>query len=319
LLTLLKDILPTSHTVEGLEVDGTFPVIGHKTFLLNARRIEWEGTHPPRILLAFEDRTERKALDQQKDDFIRVASHELNTPMTSLKGYAELLWIRFRRAGDERSAQLLANMNGQIDHFIALLREVLDVTQLETGQMPLHRERFDLQALLRERIEEVQRTTQAHRIALEEQAACWVDADPQRIGQVVINLLTNAIKYAPAAPLIGVRLATTPGVVTCSVQDGGPGIAPHKQTRLFKRFSRIADTLGETSEGLGLGLYLVAQIVERHGGRVWVESEEGKGATFLFTLPLSPVLTGGEGSAETVGIKRTYVEEEKNHENTGRG
>jgi two-component system, chemotaxis family, CheB/CheR fusion protein len=300
LLTLLRDILPANHTVEGFEVDHTFPVIGHKTFLLNARRIEWEGTHAPRILLALEDSTERKALDQQKDDFIRTASHELNTPMTSLKGYAELLWIQFRRAGDERATQLLANMNGQIDHFIALLREVLDVTQLETGQMPLHRERFDLQALLRERIEEVQRTTQTHRIALEEQAACWVDADPKRIGQVVTNLLTNAIKYAPAAPLIGVRLTTGPGVVTCSVQDGGPGIAPEKQTRLFKRFSRIGSALGETSQGLGLGLYLVAQLVEGHEGRIWVESEEGKGAAFLFTLPLPSVLSGGEERVEAV-------------------
>ncbi|GAC1347317.1 MAG: hypothetical protein NVSMB27_12480 [Ktedonobacteraceae bacterium] len=300
LLTLLRDILPTNHTVEGFEVDHTFPVIGHKTFLLNARRIEWEGTHPPRILLAFEDSTERKALDQQKDDFIRIASHELNTPMTSLKGYAELLWTQFRRAGDERAAQLLANMNGQIDHFIALLREVLDVTQLETGQMPLHRERFDLQALLRERIEEVQRTTQTHRIALEEQAACWVDADPNHIGQMVTNLLTNAIKYAPAAPLIGVRLTTGSGVVTCSVQDGGPGIAPDRQTRLFKRFSRIISPSGETSQGLGLGLYLVAQLVERHEGRIWVESEEGKGATFLFTLPLSPVLSGNVERVEAV-------------------
>ncbi|HEY6542157.1 MAG TPA: CheR family methyltransferase, partial [Ktedonobacteraceae bacterium] len=114
LLTLLRDILPTNHTVEGFEVDHPFPAIGHKTFLLNARRIEWEGGHPPRILLAFEeDSRMRKALDQQKDDFIRIASHELNTPMTSLKGYAELLWARFRRAGDERAVQLLANMNGQ--------------------------------------------------------------------------------------------------------------------------------------------------------------------------------------------------------------
>jgi signal transduction histidine kinase len=175
---------------------------------------------------------------------------------------------------------------------------VLDVTQLETGQLPLHRERFDLQALLHERVEEVQRTTQTHRIALEEREACWVEGDPHRIGQVVTNLLTNAIKYAPAAPLIGVRLTTAPGGVICSVQDGGPGIAPEKQTRLFKRFSRIDNTSEETSLGLGLGLYLVAQLVERHGGRIWVESEEREGATFSFTLPLSPVLSSHEERVE---------------------
>jgi two-component system, chemotaxis family, CheB/CheR fusion protein len=299
LLILLKDILPTNHTVEGVEVDQTFPVIGHKTFLLNARRLDWEGMHPPHILLAFEDITERKAHEQQKDDFIRIAGHELNTPVTSLKAYGEILWSQFRRAGDDRAAQVLAKMNGQIDRLIDLLREVLDVTQLETGQLPVHRERFDVQALLRERVEEIGRTTQTHRIALEEQDACWVDADPKRIGQVVTNLLSNAIKYAPAAPLIGVRLTTVSGVVTCSVQDGGPGIAPDKHMRLFKRFSRINSKPAESSQGLGLGLYLAAQLVERHGGRIWVESEEGKGTTFLFTLPLSSVLSGTEGSVET--------------------
>ncbi|HEY6542540.1 MAG TPA: ATP-binding protein, partial [Ktedonobacteraceae bacterium] len=102
--------------------------------------------------------------------------------------------------------------------------------------------------------------------------------------------------YAPAAPLIGVRLTRGPAVVTCSVQDGGPGIAPDQQTRLFKRFSRIGSANGETS--LGLGLYLVAQLVERHEGRIWVESEEGKGATFLFTLPLSSVHPGNKERVE---------------------
>ena len=300
LLTLLRDVLPANRTVEGFEVDHTFPAIGHKTFLLNARCIDGEGTGAQRILLAFEDDTARKLLEQHKDDFIRIASHELNTPMTSLKGYAELLWMLFRRAGDERAAQLLASMNRQIDHFMVLLREVLDVTQLETGHLPLHHQRCDLQALCRERIEEVQRTTPTHRIALEEQAACWIDADPNRIGQVVTNLLTNAIKYAPAAPLILVRLTTEPDAVTCSVQDSGPGIAPDQHTRLFKRFSRIGSASGEASQGLGLGLYLVAQIVERHGGRIWVESEEGHGATFRFTLPQSPVLTDNEERVEAV-------------------
>jgi signal transduction histidine kinase len=224
--------------------------------------------------------------------------------MTSMKAYAQLLWSQFRGAGDDHAAHLLAKMNGQIDRLIILIGEVLDVTQLETGQLPIQRKRFDMQALLQEHVEEVQRTTQIHHITLEEREACWVDADPKRIGQVVTNLLTNAIKYAPAAPLIRVRLTTASGAVICSVQDGGPGIAPDKQMSLFKRFSRITSPRGEPSVGLGLGLYLVAQLVERHGGRIWVESEEGEGATFLFTLPLSPVLPGSEGSAETVQGER---------------
>ena len=119
---------------------------------------------------------------------------------------------------------------------------------------------------------------------LAEREACWIDADPTRIGQVVTNLLTNAIKYAPKAPLISVKLTKGLGVVTCIVHDDGPGIAPEQQASLFKRFSRITSALGETSQGLGLGLYLVAQLVERHGGRILVESEEGKGTTFLFVL-----------------------------------
>lgn len=291
LRTLLEELLPTNHFFTDYEVDHTFPGIGRRIMLLNAHRID----NVPLILLAMEDITARKRVEEEKqqlleqrEEFMAIASHELKTPVTSLKGYTQVLHAHFAKAGDEHSATLLSKMAAQLDKLIKLIGELLDVTSIEAGKLSWHNEQFDLDALVRGIIEEMSHTTERHRISIKGAARTPVFGDPERIGQVLINLLTNAMKYSPQADIILVKIASNSENATVAVQDFGIGIVPEKHAQVFDRFFRVSDSEHETYPGLGLGLFISAQIVKRQGGRMWVESRVGEGSTFFFTVPCAP-------------------------------
>jgi two-component system CheB/CheR fusion protein len=292
LRTLLEELLPTNHALVEYEVEHSFPRIGQRVMLLNAHRID----HVQRILLAMEDITLRKQAErekqqmlEQREEFMAVASHELKTPVTSLKGYTEMLHARFTKVGDEHAASLLAKMKTQLDKLITLISELLDVTSIEAGQLVWHNEPFDLDALVRDLVEEMRYTTQRYQIRIEGTLQIPVSGDRERIRQVFINLLSNAIKYSPQADAVLVTVAADADAAVVGVRDFGIGIAPEQLEHVFERFFRVSDPQSKTFPGLGLGLYIAAQIVTRHGGRMWVESQEGLGSTFFLTLPLPPL------------------------------
>ncbi len=303
LRALLEDLLPSNRSFVDYEVEHIFPAIGHKVMLLNAQRID----HVELILLAMEDTTERTLIAREREqvlsqrmEFMAIASHELKTPVTSLKGYTQFLLARFTKARDERSMTLLTKMNVQLGKLIRLISELLDVTKIEAGQFAWHPEPFDLGALVREIVEEVGQAAEQHQIHIEGVPSLLITGDRERIGQVLTNLLTNAQKYSPQADEIVVKFTTGTENVTLSVQDFGIGIAPEKQKHVFDRFFRVSDPEHETFPGLGLGLFISAQIIQRHGGQIWVESLVGSGSTFFFTLPLhtQPELTAKANGKE---------------------
>ena len=303
LRALLEELLPANHSFADYEVEHVFPIVGYKVMLLNAQRIDQLAC----ILLAMEDITERKQIEKEKQqvleqrkEFMAIASHELKTPVTSLKGYTQLLHTRFTKVGDESSAALLARMNTQLNKLITLINELLDVTKIEAGQFSWHTEPFDLNALVRDIVEEVGHTTERYQIHIEETLTLLVSGDREHVGQVLTNLLTNAIKYSPQANTIVVRLVPGTESVTVSVQDFGIGIAPEKYEHIFERFFRVSDPGYQTFPGLGLGLFISAQIIKRHGGRIWVESRVGVGSTFFFTILLSqePKTSAKEGETQ---------------------
>jgi PAS domain S-box-containing protein len=232
------------------------------------------------------DITERKKLERQKDEFIGVVSHELRTPLTSVKVFAQILHKRFTKAGDHQNADLLAKMDTQIDKLTKVIGDLIDVTKMEAGKLELHETEFDLASLTDEIIEEIQRTTARHAIAREGSLEKRVRADRDRIGQVLTNLLSNAIKYSPCADTIVVRISSDGEQAIVQVQDFGVGIPREKQEQIFQRFYRVGGKNLETISGLGLGLYISAEMVRRHGGDIWFESEPGHGATFSFKIPL---------------------------------
>ena len=173
------------------------------------------------------------------------------------------------------------------------------MTKLEAGQLHWENIPFDLDTLVADTVEEMAHTTEQHQIRIEGAIGAQVCGDPERIGQVLTNLLSNAIKYSPQAEVVLVSLAAEQDAAIVSVQDFGIGIAASKQQHLFERFFRVNDLSHARFPGLGLGLYICAEIVKRHGGRMWVESREGVGSTFFFTVPYAPESDSGEQRTET--------------------
>ncbi len=225
--------------------------------------------------------------EARKDEFISMASHELKTPLTSLKGFTNLLQRRLTKQGDKQAMHFLARMEEQLDKLTKLVSDLLDVTKMQAGKLEFREERFFLNELVRETLENLQGTTETHHLQLEEVTDVQVLGDKDRLGQVLINLLTNAIKYSPEANTVIVRVSADEHNAIVSVQDFGIGIAETHQEKIFERFYQVNDDTKKTFPGLGIGLYISYQIVKGHLGRLWVESSKGAGATFYLSLPLA--------------------------------
>jgi len=232
-----------------------------------------------------------RQLEQQQDEFLSVASHELKTPLTTLKLLAQMSLRRLRDGSSPREREHAAHMEAAIIRMERLINDLLDVSRIQSGRLALHLERCDLTRLCRETVV-TEATASGRDILLRTPARpVYVQADAERIAQAVICLLTNALKYSQStSPAPSVRLRRSGDEASVVVQDDGSGIAPEAAPHVFERFYRApgAQTQSGSSVGLGLGLYITREIVERHGGRIWVESALGKGSRFCFTLPLSP-------------------------------
>ncbi|TMI86736.1 MAG: PAS domain S-box protein [Bacteroidetes bacterium] len=238
------------------------------------------------VIANYRDITDRKMLEQQKDEFIGIASHELKTPVTSIKAYTQILQDVFEKARDKKSVEMLEKMNGQVDRLTVLIVDLLDFTRIEGGKLKFREENYDLNDLINEVAEEMQRTTKHHKIQKKLDKSVQMYGDRERTGQVITNLLSNAIKYSPEAKKIIVSSEIKNDTVIMCIQDFGIGIAPNLIDKVFDRFFRVTEPLMNTFPGLGLGLYIASEIVTRQGGKIWATSEKGKGSTFCFSLPM---------------------------------
>lgn len=247
----------------------------------SGRVVKWYGTNM--------DITEQKELVKQKDNFLGVVSHELKTPLTSIKAYSQIMEKLFQQAADGKNANLMAKLNQQLDRLIRLINDLLDVTKVSTGRVEFNITTFRFSDLVREVADVVQLTAANHRIELRLGYTGQLTADRERVGQIMTNYLTNAVKYSPEADHIIVYTQALDAGVRFCVQDFGIGISKRHQERVFEQFYRVGGTRGYTFPGLGLGLYISAEIVKRMGGRVSVRSESGKGSLFCFTIPAKPL------------------------------
>lgn len=222
---------------------------------------------------------------RRKDEFIGIASHELKTPVTSIKVYTEILQERFETAGNSQDAALMEKLNTQVDRLTNLINDLLDTTKIAEGKLPLLNEKFAINTLITELVEELQRISPKHTIVFEAGESKDITADRERIGQVLTNLISNAIKYSPDGGEVYVKTEALPTGVKISITDHGIGIPDDLKSKVFDRFFRVDNPKMQTYPGMGLGLFITAGIVQRHGGIINFESEEGKGSTFYVTLP----------------------------------
>lgn len=222
-----------------------------------------------------------------RDEFISIASHELKTPVTSLKVYAQMLGKQSHRKGDTATALQLAKMESQVDKLTKLIANLLDVSKIEAGKLEYLSEVFDIVSLVRDIADSPKAIDQTHVVTV---AACdpiMVSGDRDRIGQIIINLLTNAIKYSPDIDRVEVRLSRDDATASIAVRDFGIGIDPRFHDHVFDRFFQVADPEERTFPGLGMGLYISREIARRHGGDIRIESKKGEGSTFSLVLPIA--------------------------------
>lgn len=237
-----------------------------------------------------------KLLDQIKDEFVSIASHELRTPMTAIKSY---LWMVLKKpqAGDKlsrKTTQHIQRAYQSTERLINLVNDMLDVSRIEAGRVELRPVTTDLRSLVDDVIQEVAakaEQTHLHIILDMPKDLPSLKIDPDKIHQVLINLIGNAIKFTPPKGNITISANLTNQEILLSVTDTGKGISPADQEKLFKKFGRLDHSLVSVAEagGTGLGLYISKQLVEFHGGHIWVESQIDKGSSFKFTLPLKPI------------------------------
>jgi signal transduction histidine kinase len=227
-------------------------------------------------------------LEQRKDIFMSMASHELKNPLTALKGFTQLLKRRVEKQDIQGSGDLLVRMEAQTTRLTKLIEDLLDVSKIQAGGLEYAEERIAIDALIQDIVETIQHTNTTHTIRMHGTSHIYVIGDSDRLGQVFINLMTNAIKYSPQATSVDVSIAAANDEVLVSVRDYGVGIPEEHLSKIFERFYRVHGAQEQAFPGLGMGLYISHEIVKRHGGKIWVESTEGKGSTFYVALPTEP-------------------------------
>jgi PAS domain S-box-containing protein len=233
-----------------------------------------------------------KEEEQRKTDFIKMVSHELKTPVTSIKGYVQMLLAMLTGTPETDMNTVpvkpaLTRIDEQIKRLTRLITEMLDLSKLEESKLYLQKEKLVLNDLVKETVQDIGFTNKTHNIQIDEHFTGQVYVDKDRIQQVIINLVNNGIKYSPQKQDVHISIAQTiPGTIEVSVTDFGIGISQQEQEKIFDRFYRVDGPLELTFAGFGIGLYITREILAKHDGSIKVSSEPGKGSVFTFTLPL---------------------------------
>jgi len=235
------------------------------------------------LLSAITDIQDQKENDKKKDEFISIASHELKTPLTTVKAFFQLAVKEI--SAESRPYQLIGQASRQLTRMERLISDLLDVSRINAGKMQYELEEFDFQEVLKEAIESVQQIYPGHLLIIEKAVPARVNADRHRMEQVIINLLINAVKYSPGKDKVFIRSELKNGILLVSIEDFGIGIEEEHIDKLFDRFYRI--NIENRFQGLGLGLFISSEIIKRHGGSISIASEPGKGSVFTFQLPVT--------------------------------
>ena len=277
---------------EGASYDIEYPIIGY-----HDKQQRWvratgkvypstEDGKSPFFSGTLLDITERKLDEQRKNDFIGMVSHELRSPLTSISGYIQMLNIKAAKNNDAAIIDISEKAKRQVQRMLTLISGFLDVARMGEGKIKLNLKRFDMAALVKEAEDESLATVTSHQVVFKPVVFTPVEADQDKILQVLTNFINNAVKYSPKDSTIQVACITRNNMAYVSVTDEGMGIAPKDQPHVFDRFFRVESERMNTVKGFGIGLYICKEIIARHGGQIGVNSELGKGSTFWFTIPV---------------------------------
>ncbi|QJD95929.1 PAS domain S-box protein [Mucilaginibacter robiniae] len=278
---------------EGRAYDLEYPIIGHRDGEL--RWVKATGKlYPDELgnmtdfLGTLLDITERKLEEQRREDFIGIVSHELRSPLTSLNGYVQMLELTASKSANTKLADIAIKARRQVIRMEALIAGFLDVARMKEGKIALNERALDMADLVRIAEEESLATITSHHVIFHPVAYTPVYADRDKIEQVIVNFINNAVKYSAKNSTIHVACITRNGMAHVSVVDEGMGIPVKDQPHIFNRFYRVEGKHTLKIKGFGIGLYICKEIIERHKGQIGVESVEGKGSAFWFQIPIHP-------------------------------
>jgi len=214
-----------------------------------------------------------------------MVSHELKTPLTSLSAIIQVSNAKLKGSEDQFLASAMEKANLQVKRMSNMINGFLNVSRLESAKLQLDKQEFDLGALMENIVAETTLTVSTHNLTLKGCAQVMIYADQDKISSVITNLIGNAIKYSPKGTMVQIACETTANKVQVSVRDEGIGLKPQDKEKVFDRYYRVENSHTQHISGFGIGLYLSAEIIRRHEGEIWVESEPGAGSTFYFSLP----------------------------------
>jgi len=223
--------------------------------------------------------------DQQKSEFLALVSHELRTPLTAVKGFVDTVLLHWERLPDERRRELLTRASSNADELGRLVRQLMEFGRTESGPIQIAPDKLDVAAAVDLALLGIAPVTAGHRMKVDVPNGLVVDADADAFNHVLVNLLTNAVKFSPPGSVVVVGAHRTGDEAVVSVADEGAGVAPEEKERIFDRFYQSRN--GDHARGTGIGLTIAQRFIAQHGGRIWVDSEPGQGATFSFTMPIA--------------------------------
>ena len=305
---------------EELEIhhpDGrVFPILASGAPLRN------ELGHVSGAVVAFQDIAKMREVDRMKDEFVSIVSHELRTPLTSIRGSVQLVLDDAKAVTDPEHRTLLQIALNNCERLVRIINDILDVSKIESGNLTLRKKGAHVADLIRQSVDVVSGPARSAGVKLATNVPAGIRpvvVDPDRIVQALVNLLSNAVKFAPKDSTVTVAVTGSEQMVTISVSDQGEGIAPENVNRLFRKFQQVDSSSSRRKGGTGLGLAITKALVEQHGGRIFVDSELGKGTRFSFTLPvasgeetaaMAPVATNDDGSARLVQRRILIVDDD---------
>jgi len=294
LRTLLDHVLSRNQSVDDFEVEHSFPTLGRKTMLLNARPFPPNSQHPELILLAVYDVSAERVradvlaeVNRHKDEFLAMLSHELRNPLAPILNAVQLLRLQPGESARQRQARTI--IERQVGQLVHLVDALLEVSRISTGTIHLQREQLDMRAIVECGVETVRTLIEQRGHALDVRlppSPIWIDGDSTRLEQVVVNLLNNAAKYTDEGGHIWLSLQQEGNEAVLQVRDSGVGIAPELMPSIFDLFTQAERSLARSQGGLGIGLSLVQRLVEMHGGKVAASSVVGQGSQFVVRLPV---------------------------------
>ncbi len=269
-------------------IDPDILLLRVKTFyrLYEQNRVLNQMQDSLRLEIEFRKAAQQEALaaSKRKDEFMSIASHELKTPLASVKAYVQLLDRTLEK--DEKIKGYLERTLAQINKLNSLIVDLLDTSRIENGRLKFNESLFNFNKLIKESVEMIRQIYPDFKILVSGESNVLIMGDETRLEQVILNYMTNAIKYSPEIRELELHSTVENNFLIVSVKDFGIGIPKENQADVFRKFYRVEGT-AQRFQGLGVGLYICFEIIRRHNGKCWLESEVGKGSTFYFSLPIA--------------------------------